>query len=566
MFNKVLGGVFVVGGTYVTYDMYSAIQRRNSFDNMPGSCSQYERVCNKQNNADLHDFGMKYGCSYANAVGINWDSFGFVSEPYWSRNAIYRVDAEAAIVLRNATYELHSMCLEVVDEVVNRPDLLRRLHIPEHAWSMIKTSWDAKDPDVLGRFDFAIDKATGLPKLLEYNADTPTTLIESGVMQRNWVTGWQFNILHEMMTSVLESLAKSKQKVCFAYQHLGDPHERNEEQDTITYVSKLYDEQATAIGGQHSNVVDIECMEAQNGQNGGRIACFVDGLERGDVDLLWKLYPWEWLVSEEFGYELCGVGAMHNTPPNVAVCEPAWKMILSNKGLLPLLWERYPNHPYLVEAYFDQPLDFRTNDVVPWVIKPLFGREAIGIRKGNVKSNVEDPPVDIYGGSVYQRYVDVAPLHGRHWTVGSWVIRGQPSALSFREDIHDVVSQNSCFVAHELKDKPSQDTPQPNQTPLQSNLRRSLYGEAQCYQPWSDKANVEQIKQNARRRGVMFYNNWARRDEQHGVGGAGIGAGAGAAKTSGPGVATPLKDTVPPPKPNGSIGKRAFVFSGRSSS
>ena len=32
--------------------------------------------------------------------------------------------------------------------------------------------------------------------------------------------------------------------------------------------------------------------------------------------------------------------------------EPAWKSIISNKALLPLLWEMFPNHPNLLPAYF----------------------------------------------------------------------------------------------------------------------------------------------------------------------------------------------------------------------
>ena len=34
--------------------------------------------------------------------------------------------------------------------------------------------------------------------------------------------------------------------------------------------------------------------------------------------------------------------------------EPPWKMVLSNKGILPILWEMYPNHPNLLPSYFEE--------------------------------------------------------------------------------------------------------------------------------------------------------------------------------------------------------------------
>ena len=70
---------------------------------------------------------------------------------------------------------------------------------------------------------------------------------------------------------------------------------------------------------------------------------------------------------------------------NATSFEPYWKLIVANKAILPLLWRKYPNHKYLLPAYFHDPreeigsnydTDFANKH---WVSKPLFGREGLGV-------------------------------------------------------------------------------------------------------------------------------------------------------------------------------------------
>ena len=77
-----------------------------------------------------------------------------------------------------ATFDLHNMCLEVVDRVIKDDILLTLFEIPHVLWPAVRKSWNEKKTDFLGRFDLAWD-GTGPPKLLEYNADTPSVLVES---------------------------------------------------------------------------------------------------------------------------------------------------------------------------------------------------------------------------------------------------------------------------------------------------------------------------------------------------------------------------------------------------
>lgn len=84
-----------------------------------------------------------------------------------------------------ATFQLHNMGLEAVDKVVNDDKLLTLFNINKNLWPVIKKSWSQKQEDFQGRFDFSWD-GVNPPKMLEYNADTPSLLMESGYLQDQW--------------------------------------------------------------------------------------------------------------------------------------------------------------------------------------------------------------------------------------------------------------------------------------------------------------------------------------------------------------------------------------------
>jgi glutathionylspermidine synthase len=154
---------------------------------------------------------------------------------------------------------------------------------------------------------------------------------------------------------------------------------------------------------------------------------------------VFKLYPWEWMVREEFGRHL---GAR-----SVIWIEPAWKMLLSNKALLPVLWSLYPHHPNLLKASWTQ------SELGPaWVRKPLLGREGANItlhQPGRVLETEGE-----YGeeGFVYQ---DLAPLKsfgGKYPVIGSWVVgheEGDAAAgIGIRESDIPITTNLSQFVPH----------------------------------------------------------------------------------------------------------------------
>jgi glutathionylspermidine synthase len=142
-------------------------------------------------------------------AGLAWHSN---QRPYWNESAFYPFTAQEVGDLEAVTNELEAMTLRAAEYVISNK-LYSRLKIPPAAVPLIEASWLAEPPSLYGRFDLAYD-GTGPPKLLEYNADTPTSLLEAAVIQWYWIEDTaigsdQFNSLHERLIALWKELAPS---------------------------------------------------------------------------------------------------------------------------------------------------------------------------------------------------------------------------------------------------------------------------------------------------------------------------------------------------------------------
>ena len=162
---------------------------------------------------------------------------------------------------------------------------------------------------------------------------------------------------------------------------------------------------------------------------------FVD-LDLQRIEQCFKLYPWEWLWHEEFG--------VHLDKDAVQFIEPAWKMALSNKGLLPILWRLFPDHPNLLPAYeFAGPLEGR------YVRKPILSREGNNVLWVEGGVVVEETGGD-YGeeGHIYQAPASLPDFDGKHPVFGVWVVDHEAAGLGIREDNCRITGNLSRFVPH----------------------------------------------------------------------------------------------------------------------
>jgi glutathionylspermidine synthase len=128
----------------------------------------------------------------------------------------------------------------------------------------------------------------------------------------------------------------------------------------------------------------------------------------------------------------------------VQFIEPAWKMALSNKGLLPILWRLFPDHPNLLPAYeFAGPLEGR------YVRKPILSREGNNVLWVEGGVVVEETGGD-YGeeGHIYQAPASLPDFDGKHPVFGVWVVDHEAAGLGIREDNCRITGNLSRFVPH----------------------------------------------------------------------------------------------------------------------
>ncbi len=341
--------------------------------------------------------------------------------PYWDESACYEFTSNEINALESAAHALHYLCIDAAESVIKH-GWWSRLGIPSVAIPSILHSWENDDFSLYGRFDLAFD-GPGSPKLLEYNADTPTALVEAAVAQWFWLQETrpdadQFNSIHERL---VETWRRWKGTTI----HFSCVKDNPEDEQTVLYLRDTCEQAGVATRPVY--IDDIGWNEATRS--------FVD-LEGGKITHAFKLYPWEWLWHEEFGPHLA-----HHP---VQFIEPTWKMLLSNKGLLPILWELFPDHPNLLPA-------FETADALGprYVRKPKLSREGANVSWVDGGIAIEETSGD-YGeeGHVYQAAVDLPEFDGNRAVCGVWVIDHEPAGLGIREDTRRITGNLSRFVPH----------------------------------------------------------------------------------------------------------------------
>ncbi|HVW40450.1 MAG TPA: glutathionylspermidine synthase family protein [Amycolatopsis sp.] len=350
--------------------------------------------------------------------------------PYWDESVHYVLEMDEVLSLEADVELLHSMCLEAVDNVV-LTERYREFGIPEWVWPRIADSWKRRDPHVYGRFDLRYD-GSGPAKLLEYNADTPTSLLEASVLQWHWKTDVfpdddQWNSIHEKLVERWREI-------------------RGQLPDNDTYFTWS---SADPTGEDHITTSYLQETAAEGGLDTVGLAIeeigwdpvlkrFVD-LEEAPMNTIVKLYPWEWVVDEEFGRHAV------ETLPRTLWVEPLWKMLLSNKTLLAILWENYPGHPNLLPAFVDEP-----GILTEYVRKPKLGREGANVQI--VAPGYETETPGVYGdeGYVYQAFDPLPEFDGFRPALGAWIVGDASAGLGIRETAGLVTDDGAAFVPHRI--------------------------------------------------------------------------------------------------------------------
>jgi glutathionylspermidine synthase len=354
--------------------------------------------------------------------------FGFhtADVPYWDESAYYTFTLPQIEKLESVTAELWDMCLQAVQYVIDNK-LFDQFKIPAFIVPLIIETWNNDAPAIYGRFDLCYN-GKDEPKLLEFNADTPTSLFEASIVQWFWLQDFdepkdQFNSLHEKLIGYWKYLKD--------YLYPGKLYFTCVKGVLEDFTTTAYMQDCAMQGGLETGFIYIGDIGWDNDNQ-----FFVD-LDNNPILNIFKLYPYEWMVEEDFGKNL--------VTDKLKACwiEPAWKMVLSNKAILPVLWQLFPYHKNLLPAYFTR------SNLKDYVKKPLLSREGTNITIVENEKVIARSDGD-YGAEVFifQELCKLPNFDGNYPVIGSWVVGQQPAGMGIRESDGLITGNLSRFVPH----------------------------------------------------------------------------------------------------------------------
>ena len=342
-----------------------------------------------------------------------------------------------------AANELYDMYVEAAEYVIKN-DLFFELGIPFNLVDMIKKSWENDVHwHIYGRFDFA-GGLDGKPiKLLEFNADTPTALFETAILQ--WALlkyngldeAAQFNNVYEAITNNFKRLITlfddpSKFEEFYeGWKILFSSIEGNDEEEATT---RLLQQMASDAGF----ATEFEFLHNVKFDDKG-----IYDINENKFEYWFKLYPWEDIAIDEPELATTLTNIIKNQ--EAIILNPAYTLLFQSKGMLKILYDLFPDSPYLLQTSFE-PLDG-----VKQVQKPLFGREGANIKiidKNGTVLKATDGEYDNFN-KVYQEYVELPKdAEGNTYQAGIFFAYEACGAGFRRGD--EILDNMSKFVGHIL--------------------------------------------------------------------------------------------------------------------
>ncbi|WP_086256486.1 glutathionylspermidine synthase family protein [Campylobacter vicugnae] len=376
---------------------------------------------------------------YLESIGFGWhtdlDGSRYIS------NELVSITQDEAEAFYEATNELYDMYVAAAEYVINN-DLFHELGIPFNLVDIIKSSWENDVHwHLYGRFDLA-GGVDGKPiKLIEFNADTPTSLFETAIIQ--WAM-LKFNNLDEaaQFNDVYEALVENFKRLITLEEDTSKFDEYYEGWKILfsSIAGSSEDENTTRLLEAAARDAGFECDFA-----------FVDEVSFDDENgIFWngqnweywfKLIPWEMIAIDESDLALIIKNIIKNQ--KAIILNPAYTLLFQSKGIMKILWDLYPNHPLLLESSFE-PLKGKKQ-----VKKPFLAREGANVSIINSDGSIEIQNDGEYanGKFLYQEFADFAKdENGNSYQAGMF-FAFEGCALGFRKG-KDIIDNYSKFVGH----------------------------------------------------------------------------------------------------------------------
>lgn len=378
---------------------------------------------------------------YLEKIGFSWHT-DLDNSPYIT-DELVQVSQNECEAYYNAANELYDMFIKAAQYVIDN-DLFHELGIPFNLVEIIKMSWENEVHwHLYGRFDFA-GGLDGEPiKLLEFNADTPTGVFETAILQ--WAMLKQNNLEeNSQFNDLFDGLIENFRRLITLEDDTSKFDELNEGWKILF----------STVSGSDEDTITTRFLQAAAKQAGFETNfAFVDEIEFSDdegifyngqnYEYLFKLIPWESIAISEGELALILTNIIKNQ--KAIILNPAYTLLFQSKGIMKILWDLYPNHPLLLESKFS-PLNKKQ------VKKPFLAREGANVSILDENKNVICENGGEYGDGkfLYQEYVELnKDKNGSKYQAGVFFAY-EGCALGFRKG-GEILDNYSKFAGHIIK-------------------------------------------------------------------------------------------------------------------
>ncbi|HEY5718608.1 MAG TPA: bifunctional glutathionylspermidine amidase/synthase [Motiliproteus sp.] len=359
------------------------------------------------------------------------------------------VSESALAELKHASNELHAMFMHATHKVMADDELLARFNLPRSIWGRLRASWNnRRNQMITGRFDFSVSER-GI-KVYEYNADSASCHMETGKLQQRWFAaagvGGQPSPGSNLHRDLVRAWRKSGVDTVLHILQDDDPEE--------AYHARYMQSAAEAAGLRTKLICGMQGLQWDN-------EGFVLDSEGERILWVWKTWAWETALDQlrdecDEDEALAKLGTLRERSeaprlvdvllrPEVMVYEPLWTLVPSNKAILPVLWELFPHHPYLLESHYQLTAGLAEQG---YVTKPIAGRCGFNISLVDRHSEVLEETGGRFAEQdlVYQQLFRLPQLAGLNVQVGTFSVDGKYSAASVRVDASPVITTYSDLL------------------------------------------------------------------------------------------------------------------------
>jgi glutathionylspermidine synthase len=378
---------------------------------------------------------------FLESIGFSWHTDYDDNTPYLV-DRLVEVEEQEAHAYADAANELYDMYVEAGDYVIEN-DLLAEINIPYNLFDIVKASWENDVHwHLYGRFDFAGGLDRVPIKLLEFNADTPTLLLDTAIAQWAMLKAngldehRQFNNLHQSLKENFQRLVTLEESVDKFEEYyegwkilFSCVRGAQEDEDTTKYLEAIAKEAGFETAFAYMDEIEFDPDE---------------GIFFNDepYDYFFKLVPWEDIAIDEGELAIILTKIVENQ--KAIILNPAYTLMFQSKAFMKILWDLFPGHPLLLETAYE-PLEGKA-----YVQKPAFGREGENVTIYDADGEVIDEK-DGHYENFKMVYQERATLNrdddGNYYQAGIFFAY-EGCALGYRTGVRPILDDDAKFAGH----------------------------------------------------------------------------------------------------------------------